>query len=66
MHDAVWHGHPDCLAVILDWPGARFDLVGFDGLTPEGLATRLGYTEMARMIRAKQASLTSATDKAFV
>src|SRR4051812_38045614 len=21
MHDAVWHGHPDALAVILDWPG---------------------------------------------
>jgi ankyrin repeat protein len=59
MHDAVWHGHPDCLAVILDWPGARFDLVGFDGLTPEGLATRLGYTEMAQMIRAKQAALSS-------
>jgi ankyrin repeat protein len=54
MHDAVWHGHPDCLAIILDWPGVRFDLVGFDGLTPEQLATRLGYTEMAQMIRAKQ------------
>lgn len=57
MHDAVWHGHPDCLAVILDWPGARFDLVGFDGLTPEQLATRLGYTEMAHMIRARQNAL---------
>ena len=49
MHDAVWHGHPDCLAIILDWPGARFDLVGFDGLTPEGLAKRLGYNKMARI-----------------
>ena len=66
MHDAVWHGHPDCLAVILDWPGVRFDLVGFDGLTPEGLAIRLGYDNMAQMIRAKQASLASVTDHAFV
>jgi uncharacterized protein len=66
MHDAVWHKHPDCLAVILDWPGARFDLVGFDGLTPEGLATRLGYTEMAQMILAKQAALARATDNASV
>ena len=56
MHDAVWHGHPDCLAVIVDWPGVRFDLVGFDGLTPEQLAIRLGYTEMARTIREKQSA----------
>lgn len=61
MHDSVWHGHADCLAVILDWPGVRFDLAGFDGLTPEGLATRLGYTEMAQMIRARQAALRSTT-----
>ena len=66
MHDAVWHGHPDCLAVILGWPGARFDLAGFDGLTPEGLAIRLGYTEMAQMIRAKQATLARAMDNASV
>ena len=59
MHDAVWHGHPDCLAVILDWPGVRFDCVGFDGLTPEGLAIRLGYTEMAQMIRARQPATVS-------
>jgi ankyrin repeat protein len=50
MHDSVWHGHADCLAVILDWPGVRFDLVGFDGLTPAGLAERLGYMEMVQMI----------------
>ena len=61
MHDAVWHGHPDCLAIILDWPGARFDLVGFDGLTPEGLANRLGYTDMAKAIRDKQAALSGAS-----
>ncbi|HME23905.1 MAG TPA: ankyrin repeat domain-containing protein [Acetobacteraceae bacterium] len=66
MHDAVWHGHPECLEVILDWPGARFDLVGFDGLTPEGLASRLGYTEMAEMIRARQAALAGSPDTAPV
>ncbi len=53
MHDAVWHGHPDALGIILDWPGVRFDLRGFDGRTAEELAHDLGYTEMASMIRAK-------------
>jgi len=53
MHDSIWHGHPDCLAVILDWPGVRFDLKGFDGLTPEGLAERLGYSDMVKMIQNK-------------
>lgn len=53
MHDAVWHGHSDALEVILDWPGARFDLRGFDGRTAEELARDLGYTDMASMIRAK-------------
>jgi ankyrin repeat protein len=57
MHDAVWHGHPDCLEVILDWPNARFDLRGFDGRTPEELASDLGYDDMAKMIRDKLASL---------
>jgi ankyrin repeat protein len=66
MHDAVWHRHPDCLAVIIDWPEVRFDLVGFDGLTPEGLALRLGYIEMAQMIRAKQITLPSFADHALV
>jgi ankyrin repeat protein len=53
MHDAVWHGHPDALAVILDWPGVRFDLRGLDGRTADQLAHDLGYAEMADMIRAK-------------
>lgn len=55
MHDAVWHGHREALAVILDWPGARFDLRGLDGRTAEQLATDLGYSELAAMIRAKVA-----------
>ena len=54
MHDAVWHGHRDALAVLLDWPGIRFDLRGHDGRTPEELARGLGYVEMAEMINAKQ------------
>ena len=53
MHDAVWHGHPEALAVILDWPGVRFDLRGLDGRTADQLAHDLGYAEMAGMIRAK-------------
>ena len=57
LHDSVWHGHAECLKIILEWPGARFDLEGFDGLTAEGLATRLGYGEMAALIRAKVAEL---------
>lgn len=57
MHDAVWHGHPDALEVILDWPGVRFDLRGLDGRTAEQLATDLGYTDLAEKIRAKQAAL---------
>jgi ankyrin repeat protein len=60
MHDAVWHGHPDALAVILDWPGVRFDLCGLDGRTAEQLAIDLGYNEMADMIRAKAATLPTA------
>jgi ankyrin repeat protein len=59
MHDAVWHGHPDALAVILEWPGVRFDLRGLDGRTPEQLASDLGYTEMAEMI--KNAAMTRET-----
>jgi uncharacterized protein len=51
VHDAVWHGHRDALAVLLEWPGVRVDLRGLDGRTPEQLATDLGYTEMAAMIR---------------
>ncbi len=53
MHDAVWHGHPEALEVILDWPGVRFDLRGLDGRTAEELARDLGYAEMAGMIAAK-------------
>ena len=54
LHDAVWHGHRDALAVLLDWPGIRFDLRGHDGRTPEELARGLGYAELAEMINAKQ------------
>jgi ankyrin repeat protein len=53
MHDATWHGHREALAVILDWPGVRFDLRGLDGRTPEELARSLGYGELADMIKAK-------------
>ncbi len=53
IHDSVWHGHRDALAVLLEWPGARLDLRGFDGRTAHDLAIALGYTEMAEMIRAK-------------
>jgi ankyrin repeat protein len=60
MHDSIWHGHIDCLKIILEWPGVRFDLEGFDGSTPAGLASRLGYTEAVNLIRAKQAELEAA------
>lgn len=53
LHDAIWHGHRDALAVLLDWPGVRFDLRGLDGRTPEELGRRLGYGELADMIKAK-------------
>jgi ankyrin repeat protein len=51
MHDSVWHGHREALAVILEWPGARHDLRGLDGRTPEELAIDLGYPDMAASIR---------------
>jgi uncharacterized protein len=57
VHDAVWHGHGEALAVLLDWPGVRFDLRGLDGRTAEQLAHDLGYTELADMIRAKAEAL---------
>jgi hypothetical protein len=41
----MWHGHGDALAVLLDWPGVRFDLRGLDGRTPEELGRSLGYVE---------------------
>jgi uncharacterized protein len=53
LHDATWHGHRDAVAVLLDWPGVRFDLRGLDGRTAEELGRSLGYSELADMIKAK-------------
>lgn len=56
LHDSVWHGHPECAQVLLELgppKGLRTDLRGFDGNTPLQLAEKLGYTEIADMIRAK-------------
>jgi hypothetical protein len=47
------YGHRDALAVLLEWPGVRFDLRGLDGQTPEELGRSLGYSELADMIKAK-------------
>ncbi|MEA2640608.1 MAG: hypothetical protein QOF51_2002 [Chloroflexota bacterium] len=56
LHDAVWHGHDDCAAVLLDLgvpKGVRTDLRGFDGNTPLELAETLGYGEIAELIRGR-------------
>jgi len=56
MHDAVWHGHKECLEVLLE-ANIRSDLAGHDGKTPLDLAVALGYTELADMIKAKAAQV---------
>ncbi len=56
LHDAVWHDHPECVQVLLEYgvpKGLRMDLRGFDGNTPLALAETLGYSAIADMIRAK-------------
>ncbi|MCF8369995.1 MAG: ankyrin repeat domain-containing protein [Bacteroidales bacterium] len=52
MHDCVWHGHEECLKVLLE-TDARTDLKGFDGNTPYSLAVALGYSKLAELIKAK-------------
>lgn len=37
LHDALWHGYEACAQVLLD-AGARLDLLGHDGKSPENLA----------------------------
>ena len=54
LHDAVWHGHGDAVAVLVDWPGIRYDLRGLDGRTAEELGRSLGYRELADTIKARQ------------
>ena len=56
LHDAVWHGHPECVQILLELgipKGLRLDLRGFDGNTQLELAETLGYSQIADMIRAK-------------
>ncbi|MPR35312.1 ankyrin repeat domain-containing protein [Salmonirosea aquatica] len=52
LHDSVWHGHGDCMEVLLE-AGVRTDLKGHDGNTPAELAAFLGYTDLAEAIASK-------------
>jgi len=55
LHDGVWHGHTEVVRVLLD-ANVRTDLRGHDGNTPYDLAVKLGYPEIADMIRARMES----------
>jgi ankyrin repeat protein len=37
LHDALWHGYPDCAEVLID-AGARLDVVAYDGKRPVDIA----------------------------
>jgi uncharacterized protein len=50
LHDAVWHGHTDCVRVLLD-AGARLDLRGHDNKTPADLAREYGYDEILDLLQ---------------
>ncbi len=50
LHDSVWHGHKEAMEVLLE-SGVRTDLKGHDGKTPLDLATALGYTELAEILK---------------
>ena len=52
LHDSVWHGHGDCMEVLLE-AGVRTDLKGHDGKTPAELAAFLGYNDLAEAISSK-------------
>jgi ankyrin repeat protein len=44
LHDALWHGFDDCARILLE-AGARVDLQGHDGKTPEDIAIEVFGTE---------------------
>ena len=49
LHDAVWHGHLEAAKVLVE-AGARLDLKGYDGNTPEQLARQNGYSMIAEYL----------------
>jgi uncharacterized protein len=54
LHDSIWHGHLETMKVFLEF-GVRMDFRGLDGVNPLEFAEQLGYSEMAALLRAKQA-----------
>ena len=53
LHDAVWHGHLEAAKVLVE-AGARLDLKGYDGNTPEQLAKQNGYPVIAEYLANKR------------
>ncbi|WP_207462902.1 ankyrin repeat domain-containing protein [Azospirillum sp. SYSU D00513] len=49
LHDAVWHGHIDAVAALVD-AGARLDIRNHAGLTPREMAVHYGYDALARLL----------------
>jgi len=56
LHDSIWHGHKDCMELLLADPRVATDLKGFDGNTPYDLAVALGYSDLAETFKATVAA----------